>query len=162
MGTENKEPIDRMKILNEKLDEYESSIGLSKYKEDQGDSNDVHRYLNMSREQIEKLSIEDCAEAAILLGSLSFHIQRALNREQAVVNWSTNVLRDLISGRETQYKGSWESQFSQAVKEDGYANKVDKLKTYAKARADRLSYLASSIKSMSDLFVNMQRAKVMK
>ena len=62
--------------------------------------------------------------------------------------------------REAQYKGSWDSQYYQAVREDGYACKLESIKTYAQQRADRLTYLASSVKNLSDLFVNLQRAKI--
>jgi hypothetical protein len=66
----------------------------------------------------------------------------------------------MMSGRELQYKGSWDSQYYQAIREDGYALKLESIKTYAQQRADRLTYLASSVKNLSDLFVNLQRAKI--
>ena len=66
----------------------------------------------------------------------------------------------MISGRELQYKGSWDSQYYQAVKEDGYASKLESIRVYAQQRADRLTYLASSVKNLSDLYINLQRAKI--
>ena len=67
-----------------------------------------------------------------------------------------------MSGKEQQYRGSWDSQFNQAVKDDDFARGLLKLKNYAQQRADRLTYLSTSVKNISDLFVNLQRAKVMK
>ena len=58
--------------------------------------------------------------------------------------------------------GSWESQFHQAIKGDDYASKIQKIKVYAQQRVDRTIFLATSIKNMSDLFKNLQMAKVMK
>ena len=161
MGTENKEPIDRMAFLNKKLDEYEVSLGLPLYIEGE-DHNEAKKLLNYNRNQMEQMSIEDCAQAALLLGGLSFYIQRAINRETAVINWADSTLKGLLSGKEVQFKGSWESQFNQAIKNDDYTNKLHKLRIYAQNRHDRLIYLASSIKNMSDLFVNLQRAKATK
>ena len=66
----------------------------------------------------------------------------------------------MISGRESQYSGSWDSQYQQAVREDGYASKMNKIKVYAQQRADRITYLANSIRNLSDLFVNLQKAKI--
>ena len=116
----------------------------------------------MGRQQMEKLSIEDCAQAAILLGGFSFHLQRCFNRENARVNWADSRLKKLIAGKEQQYSGSWDSQFQQAIKNDDFAKGLLKLKAYAQQRADRITYLATSVKNMSDLFKNLQMAKVMK
>jgi hypothetical protein len=109
---------------------------------------------------MEKLTVDECAEAALLLGGFSFYLQRSYNREIARVNWASSNLKRMMSGRELQYKGSWDSQYYQAIREDGYALKLESIKTYAQQRADRLTYLASSVKNLSDLFVNLQRAKI--
>lgn len=161
MGRENKTPVDRMKHLDEILDEYEIKLGLTKYLE-KDTEDDSKKYLSLSRDQMEKMTVEQCAEAALILGGLSYHLQRSYNREITRVNWATNILKQIISGKEIQYKGSWESQFQQAIKENDYAKKVLNIKEYAQQRADRITYLGTAIKNMSDLFVNLQRAKVMK
>jgi hypothetical protein len=152
--------VDRMKKIEQVLDQYERSVGLTQYQET-AQNTEVERYLNMTREQMEKLDPESCAIAAITLSSFAFHLQRSCNREVARMNWADNVLKEMISGRETQYRGSWESQFHQAIKEDNYAASVAKIKTYAKLRIDRLNYLSNSVKHLADLFTNMQRAKAM-
>jgi hypothetical protein len=161
MAEPDKTPLGRMNKIDEILDEYESSIGLSKFKEKAIDD-EVKKYLSMDRNQIEKLSVQECGEAALMLGGLSFHIQRCFNREMSRVNWADGLLKKTISGEELQYRGSWESQYNQAIKNNDYANDLLKLKNYAKQRADRLTYLASSAKNMSDLYKNLQMAKVMK
>jgi len=161
MEKENSGPLGQMQVLDRALDEYESKIGLPTFNEEDGD-NGVQKYLSMSREQMEKFSLEDCAQAAILLGSFSFHIQRCHNRECARAKWADSRLKGLIAGKEQQYSGSWDSQFNQAVKDDDFAKSLLKLKNYAQQRADRLTFLSTSVKNMSDLFVNLQRAKVMK
>ena len=118
--------------------------------------------MGMPRQQMEKLTVEECAEAALLLGGFSFYLQRSYNREIARVNWASSSLKRMMSGKESQYQGSWDSQYYQAVKQDGYACKLDSIRVYAQQRADRLTYLASSVKNLSDLFVNLQRAKISK
>ena len=116
--------------------------------------------MGMPRQQMEKLTVEECAEAALLLGGFSFYLQRSYNREMARVNWASSNLKKMMSGKEIQYKGSWDSQYYQAVKGDSYARKLDSIRTYAQQRADRLTYLASSVKNLSDLYMNLQRAKI--
>ena len=158
MGFTNK-PKERLDQIDKVLDEYESNLGLGSYA---GDFHyqSVKQYINMPRQQMEKLTVDECAEAALLLGGFSFYLQRSYNREIARVNWASSNLKRMMSGRESQYKGSWDSQYYQAIREDGYALKLESIKTYAQQRADRLTYLASSVKNLSDLFVNLQRAKI--
>ena len=152
-------PKERLDQIDKVLDEYESSLGLVSYA---GDFHvqSVKQYMNMPRQQMEKITVDECAEAALLLGGFSFYLQRSYNREIARVNWASSNLKRMMSGREAQYKGSWDSQYYQAIREDGYACKLESIKTYAQQRADRLTYLASSVKNLSDLFVNLQRAKI--
>lgn len=150
---------ERLEQLDTVLDEYESKLGLGQYSPDFHDES-VKRYMSMPRQQMEKLTIDECAEAALLLGGFSFYLQRSYNREVARVNWATANLKKMIAGREGQYSGSWDSQYFQAIKGDDYASKLDAIKVYAQQRADRLTYLSSSLKNLSDLFVNLQRAKI--
>lgn len=162
MGTENPDAvIARMEALNKKLDEYEQQVGLLAYNPNE-DHSDAKKYLNMEQRNMEAMSLEECAEASLLLGSLSFHIQRAANREKTVIGWAERLLKEKVSGRENQYRGSWESQFYQAISEDDFLMKVSKVRNYAQSRYDRLTYLSTSIMKISELFTNLQKAKVMK
>ena len=152
---------DQLKKLDSVLDEYERSLGIPDFADEFHD-NSAKKYMSLSRVQIEKLTPAECTEAALLLGSLSFHMQRAYNREVARVNWAKQTLRSTVAGREQSYRGSWESQFNQAVGEDGYTRKVMQIQKYAQQRADRLTYLASLIKNIGEIFLAVQRTKVMK
>tara|TARA_R110002020_G_scaffold55309_2_gene153584 strand:+ start:8869 stop:9360 length:492 start_codon:yes stop_codon:yes gene_type:complete len=150
---------DRLDQIDSVLDEYENNLGLAPYTADFHDQS-VKKYMGMPRQHMEKLTVEECAEAALLLGGFSFYLQRSYNREMARVNWATSSLKKTVSGREGQYSGSWDSQYYQAIKGDDYTSKLDTIQRYAQQRADRLTYLATSVKNLSDLFVNLQRAKV--
>ena len=152
---------EQLEKLDSILDEYEASLGIPKFSSDFHDDS-AKQYLQLSRNQIEKLTPEQCAEAALLLASLSCHLQRSYNREIARVNWADQVMKTAVAGREQQYKGSWESQFNQAIKEDGYTSKVLTIKRYAQQRADRVTYLSSSVKNISDIFLSVQRSKAFK
>ena len=150
---------ERLEQIDSVLDEYENNLGLGAYTGDFHDQS-VKTYMNMPRQQMEKLTVEECAEAALLLGGFSFYVQRSYNREVARVNWATSNLKKIVSGREGQYVGSWDSQYHQAIKEDSYCSKLNAIRVYAQQRSDRLTYLASSVKNLSDLFTNLQRAKI--
>ena len=152
---------ERLAKLDSVLDEYESSLGLPSFNDNFHDDT-AKKYLQLTRNQIEKLTPDQCSEAALLLSSLAVHIQRSYNREIARINWADKILKSTIAGKEQSYRGSWDSQFNQAIKEDGYASKISDIKRYAQQRADRLTYLSSSIKGMSDIFLSVQRSKVLK
>jgi hypothetical protein len=48
----------------------------------------------------------------------------------------------------------------QAIKHNDKANTLNKIKRYAQQRMDRLSYLANSVKNLSDIMLSVQRTKV--
>jgi len=152
--------VDRMDRIDSILDEYEGSIGLDKYDEHFPNSNTAYAYMNMSRDQIEKMDIEGCAEAAYILGSLSFHIQRSVNRETARLNWAKTTIKEIICKKSGQYAGTWGNQDMQATLDNDASRKLHDIQKYCQQRIDRLTYLSSSIRNMSDLFINLQRAKV--
>ena len=70
---------DQLKKLDAVLDEYERSLGIPEFNDEFHDGS-AKRYMALSRGQIEKLTPSECAEAALLLGSLSFHMQISYNR----------------------------------------------------------------------------------
>lgn len=145
-------------ILDNMLDEYEKSLSLPKFVEIK--NNEVIKYLNIKKELMEKMSIQECAEAALILGSFSFYLQRSYNREYAKAQWADQKIKEIISGKENQYRGSWESQYYQAIRENKVTERLLNAKKHAEARCNRLNYLANNVKHMSDLYINMQKAKV--
>lgn len=152
--------VQRMEKIDLILDEYETSIGLATYSENFNNAPEAQKYLSLSRDQIEKISIEECAEAAYILGSLAFHISRSINREQSRLNWAKSSIREIICTKAHSYSGAWSNQDMQAILDNDVSRKLNDICKYCQQRIDRLNYLSSSIKNISDLFINLQRAKV--
>lgn len=144
------------------LDEYENSIGLPTLSVSQIEtSKELDQYLTMSRDIIERLTPEDCAQISYRLGQMSFHIQRTLNREIARHNWAEDSAKMVIADELNNYKGyGYIEKFYQAVKNNDKANSLYKIQKYAKQRMDRLSYLANNLKNLSDILLSIQRNKV--
>lgn len=144
------------------LDEYENSIGLGKYIENVHLSeNELNTYLTMSRDEIEKQTPESCAEIALRLGQYAFFIQRTLNREIARYNWAEETIKETIADDINNYKGyGYVEKSLQAIKHNDKASGLNKIKKYAKQRMDRLSYLSNNLKNLSDILLNVQKAKV--
>lgn len=161
MAEQNKsEVVERMHTIDKVLDEYESSIGLNKYEEVPEYAESVNKYLGMSRDKIEQLSVEDCAYASYILSSFSFHIQRASNRELSRLNWAKSQIKDVICKVTHQYQGNWHNQEQQAILDNEYTRKLNSIQTYCQQRLDRLTYLSSSIRNVADTFNQIQKAKV--
>lgn len=145
------------------LDEYEKSIGLPIYNAEVLPETELSQYLTMSRDSLEKLTIEDCAQIAYRLSQFSFHLQRTANREMARYNWADESIKETIADDINNYKGyGYIEKSSQAIKHNDKACSLNKIKKYAKQRSDRLMYLASSIKNLSDVITSVQKTKGMK
>lgn len=145
------------------LDEYENTLGLPRYNSAGMSETELSTYLNMSRDHLEKLSPEDCAQISYRLGQFSFHIQRTINREIARYNWADENIKETISDEVNNYKGyGYIEKAYQAIKHNEKAQSLNKIKKYAKQRSDRLSYLANGIKNLSDILLSIQKIKVMK
>jgi len=144
------------------LDEYESSVGLGKYSDAHNFAEgELNNYFTMSRDMVEKLTPEDCAQISYRLAQYAFYIQRTLNREIARHNWAEESIKDSIADEINNYKGyGFLEKSLQAIKHNDKATSLNKIKKYAQQRMDRLSYLANSIKNLSDIMLAVQRTKV--
>ena len=145
------------------LDEYETSVGMPKYESDSMPESELNHYLTMSRDSLEKLTVEDCGQIAYRLGQFAFHIQRTINRETARFNWAEETIKEIIADDINNYKGyGYVEKSSQAIKHNDKASSLQKIKKYAKQRSDRLTYIASSVKNLSDILLSIIRLKGMK
>jgi hypothetical protein len=152
---------EEIKYWDDILDEYEQSIGLGIYKNDILPESELNEYLTMNRDILEKLTPEDCAQISYRLGQFSFHLQRTINRELARYNWAEEVIKETIADEINNYKGyGYVEKSIQAIKHNDKAQSLNKIKTYAKQRSDRLSYLANGTKNLSDILLSIQKNKV--
>jgi len=144
------------------LDEYESSLGLGQYSQLHNFSEDeLNNYFAMNRDAVEKLTPEDCAQISYRLAQYSFFLQRTLNREIARHNWAESTTKETIADEINNYKGyGFVEKSLQAIKHNDKAQALAKIQKYAKQRMDRLSYLANSVKNLSDIMLSVQRTKV--
>jgi hypothetical protein len=152
---------DQIQSWDKILDEYEQSIGLPKYAPTILPEEELNTYLTMDRNALEKLGPEDCAQISYRLAQYSFHLQRTINRELARLNWAEEKVKEVIADDINNYKGyGYIEKSIQAIKHNDSAQALQKIKLFAKQRSDRLSYLANSTKSLSDILLAIQRNKV--
>lgn len=143
------------------LDDYEKSISMPLYSPSILSESELNDYLSMNRDNIEKLTPEDCAQIAYRLAQFAFHIQRTLNREIARYNWADESIKETIADEINSYKGyGYIEKSLQAIKHNDKANSLNNIKKYAKQRIDRLSYIANNVKNLSDIILAVQKTKV--
>jgi hypothetical protein len=143
------------------LDDYEKSISLPSYSASVLQEEELNNYLTMDRDQLEKLSPEDCAQIAYRLAQFSFHIQRTINRETARHNWAEETIKETIADEINNYKGyGYIEKSLQAIKHNDKATTLSSIRKYAKQRIDRLSYIANSLNNLSSILLSIQKTKV--
>jgi hypothetical protein len=159
--TTNKSSTEQVSYWDNILDEYEKNLGLPNYISEVISEQEINQYLTMDRDRIEKLTPEDCSQIAYRLAQFAFHIQRSLNRELARLNWAEDTIKETIADDINNYKGyGYIEKSAQAIKHNDKASALNKIKKYAKQRSDRLSYIASSVKNLSDILISIQKTKV--
>jgi len=152
---------EQVKEWDKVLDDYEKSLGLGEYLTSNFTDEELNSYFTMSRDAIEKLNPEDCAQIALRLGQYAFFVQRTLNREIARYNWADEMVKETIADEINNYKGyGYLEKSGQAIKHNDRAQSLNNIKKFAKQRSDRLSYLANGIKNLSDILLSIQRNKV--
>ena len=138
------------------LDVFEREIGLPEYIPD----NEVHRYLNMSRAEVEKLTPEECGEAAFLLRKFAFHMQRAFGRESARVKLLERQLRKVLASEVGQYRApSAEERRDLAIKGNDKARELARLRDYHEARLERIAFLSNCVGQMAASLDTLQQTK---
>jgi len=151
---------DQVGYWDKVLDEYENSIGLPLYSAQLLPESELNNYLTMNRDSLEKLGPEDCAQISYRLAQFSFHLQRTINRENARYNWADETIKEVIADDINNYKGyGYLEKSAQAIKHNDKAVSLNKIKKYAKQRSDRLTYLSSAVKNLSDIILSIQKTK---
>lgn len=148
---------EKVQRINELLDSYEEQLGLPKFDKY---GQDIKKYLDMSHSELQALTPMLCAEISVILTQYAFYIQRAINRETAILNWAKKNLTYSVAPKAKQYKGSFAQQEAQAVMDDEFCKKLITLISKAEQRTDRLQFLANNIKAISEQLNRLQQAKM--
>lgn len=152
---------ERMEYVDSILDEYEKSCGLPSCKSP-GPEDELNEYLTMDRNQMEKLTPENCAEISFRLVQFGFYLQRLYNREKARTIWAHQQLTEIIAKDVSSYDKymKFDIKVATIIKDNSFAYSLQKIITYAEQRTQRLELIALSLKNLSDSISNVRRAKI--
>lgn len=147
---------EKLKKVNEALNAYEQSRGIPLGIP----HNEGAPYLNLSKKELLAMSEGECKTAATLLSQFSYHVQKALNEEKAVVNWCNTEINRAVLQQTNQYQGGTaEERKAKAIHENEYTRQLDKLRAQAQARVDRLEYLPNRIDGVRIAITDMATIK---
>jgi hypothetical protein len=157
---ENLKADEELTLSQEKLDEFEESIGLVN---PVGFKPEVSQYFKMNSAALQKLSREQCGEAAYELAQYSYWVQQTLNRENSKLAWADATLKVHIGKNSKRYRNdkyiSYEEVQNLVIADNSYAHSLFSLKMKAKLRIERLSQLATKIEFMSKTMQSLQYRK---
>jgi hypothetical protein len=146
----------RLAHVEKQITEYEQRKGVLAIQP----RNDVEEYLNMSRDQMRKLSADECGEAGAILGLYALHLQTVYNKELAKVNWTNDNIRRIIAAQVKQYSAkSADERRLLAIRENDYAKRLDELRTWAQMVVDRLAYQSARVEFIARAYLALQQSK---
>jgi hypothetical protein len=151
---------DQMDVIVKALDDYEGECGLPQLK-NPCNKEELEQYFSMTRDQIEKLSNEDCGQIAYRLSQFAFHLQRLNNREHARLAWANAKLNDSIASEVGGFDKfmKHEMKISLLKQNNSAVKSVADILTYAEQRIQRLNFLSASIKNLADVLLANKRSK---
>jgi hypothetical protein len=140
------------------LDAYEFDIGLPD-NVIPGSKDEFKNYLTMDITALEKMTGTQCANISYRLTQFSLYIQRCLNREKAKAKTLNKKINAIIAPKMKQYSGPWEIQIASAVGDDTAAVALSSELSQSQARQERLEFVSSGIKSLSEQMKTIQFSK---
>jgi len=150
---------ERLKSLDEALDKFERDAGLP-VNSPPGSETELNEYLHMDRNDIERLSGSDCAAIAYRLGQFSLYVQRMINRDKARLTWAKTQLASFVTNDADYDKyRKFEVAVELLAKSNTAVARLSLIMRWSQQRIDRLEYVATSLKSLSDIMITNQRAK---
>jgi len=148
---------DRVNRVESLLNDYEKSIGLVLEGTDE-----ASKYLNLTEDQLRKMSAEECGSGAYMLGRTSTFIQREINHHQRRMNWANSSIDHIVVPVLSQYGGQYTSaphKRIMAIQENPLCTSLQQLVVQAQLRIDTLAYIVMSVNNMSNHLSELGKSK---
>lgn len=138
-----------MDKLLQAMSEYEHKIGLK----NKVVPNPIDSYLNMSREDMRKLSQQDCREIALCLYQYSVFIQRCYNEKINEGNFLKNELdRAIVSEMQQVQAPTTDERRLLAIRNNDVARRLESEKNKCYFEANQIFGLSNIIKETAKAF----------
>lgn len=148
---------DRRAKIERLIDEYTASIGLKIRP-----SSEVEKYLNLTQEEVRRMTAEECGEASYIIAKAMTFIQLEVNKVQADINWCESYIQFVVS-KTIQNVGTQYMPFDYkkmiAIRQDDTAMQANKVIVEAKIKIDTLSFVSNQLRMVAQAFDGLQQTK---
>lgn len=143
----------RLAQIEKLIDEYETKIHISKIKLIEPD-------LDITKEVLESMHWEDLHLLSWEYAQYTLALQKEINKHQSRYNWADTNLKRFLEREAPNYAGfKWEERQANALAENEYAQRLDKLKIQSKLAIDRLAFLPSKIDFLTKIIQDIAKSK---
>lgn len=147
-----------LKKVDDFLDAYENKIGLRGISE-----SDVSKYLSMNQDGLQKMSADDCAEAAFILTKEALFVQHEINKYQAQMDWAKARIDRTIAGdlhnHGTRFS-TFETRQTLAIKSNSATQNLQKIVDRANRIITRINYLPNHLRNLANVYLDIRHTKV--
>lgn len=152
----------RLEARNNQLDVIENQIGLSYVDKEMPPASvsEIQKYLDMTRNQLEAMSVEDCEHAAYIITSYSLWLQRYINRIKSIKYWASNELKKIVAKEFDNYSGPWDLRETKISNENEAAARLKEIEIYSEQQSLRLEYLPRSLDNLSKRIDSIKFSKM--
>lgn len=144
---------EKLAQVEQLLEEYEQSIGLNKkdhHKEP--DYIDRQTLLSMHPDDIDGLRWD--------YAQYSLYLQKQINKHQSRFYWADHNLKRYLEKISPEYPGwKWEERIANALADNEYSQKLDRLRMNSKLVIERTSFLTNKISTIDMIAKDISYAK---
>lgn len=115
--------------------------------------------LSMTEEDLNKLTIEECAKYEYILSSYAFFIKRAANQENSRISYLKHKVNSIISQIATDKNQDWTMRRYSAIASNEAAKKFQEDLVVAEQKYARLQDLHFGINNIADKIGNLRFIK---
>lgn len=142
--------------IDQLLTEYDQTTGFPKINSHSG----IEKYFNLSKQELNVMTPDDCGEAIYSLSIYSLYIQKLFNTEISRQNWLDANTKTLITPLLSNYDVySFEERKLRAIRDNALACKCEKLRVLSKVRSDYLYGISQKIEYISKVFNDIKFLK---
>lgn len=146
--------------INDVLDNYEKINGIPQCMPP-GTERELAKYISMGIDELDSYTQEGCAEISYFLSQYSLYIQRLTNKETANLVWIDKKLIEYTCDKLKDYDQYMKHDYKigSIARENTVVEQFIKLRCRTQQIIERLAFVASSIKHMSDMMKSLQMSK---
>lgn len=153
MSGEVKSVAAKLTELESELEQYEEKIGLTIQPR-------ISKYLNVTHEEMQKMSVEELEEAAFDVANYGIYLQKEMNKHTSRIGWATSNMNPIIARECNNVKGySYEERKLAIIHNNEHTIKLEGIRVKSQLCYDRLNFMNRRIDFLSEKFSKLHDSK---